>query len=107
MRLTIYFNFLTPDIYIHDNTSDAKGVGAITMSPYVVNQTDYLNLDTQPSGTTVTQTADHLNVMSQGTAPSYKLHMVLHATINAQACQLPLSTTCLRLVASLGSLTAT
>ena len=39
MRLTIYFNFLTPDIYIHDNTSDAKGVGAITMSPYVVKIT--------------------------------------------------------------------
>jgi hypothetical protein len=86
MRMTVFVGFANgaPDIYIHDNSSDLKGIGAVTGSPYVVNQTDYFNLDTQPSSTTVADTVDHLNVISQGVAPSWHLHVNLHATVNSQ-----------------------
>jgi hypothetical protein len=87
MRMTVFVglvNGVPVDIYIHDNSSDLKGVGLITGSPYVVNQTDYFNLDTQASGTTVVDTVDHLNVISQGVAPSWHFDVTLHATVNSQ-----------------------
>jgi len=38
----------------------------------------------QPSGTTVADVVDHLNVISEGVAPSFKFHVTVHTTINAQ-----------------------
>jgi hypothetical protein len=86
MRVTIFVGMANGafELYMHDNSSDLRGIGDFTGSPYVVNQTDYFNLDTQPSGATVLDTVDHLSVISQGVAPSFKLHITMHLTVNSQ-----------------------
>jgi hypothetical protein len=86
MRVTVAVGVANgaPDFYIQQISSDLKGVGLITGSPYVVNQTDYFNLDTQPSGSAVVDTVDHLNVISKGIAASFKFHVTLHLTVNSQ-----------------------
>jgi hypothetical protein len=85
MRMTVFFDPLTFDTYIRDNSSDLRGVGTVTGSPYVVNQTDYFNFDTNPSGTTVSDTVDHLDVISHGIAVSFKFHVTIHTTINSNS----------------------
>jgi len=73
-----------PDTYLKEVGSDLKGVGDVTLSPYVVTQTDTFNQDTMPSGTTVIDTIVHENVISHGIAPDFRLHVTIHLTVNSQ-----------------------
>jgi hypothetical protein len=66
-----------------DNFADVKSTAPAVPSGsnYLISQTDKLSLNISSSGTTSETIVDHLNEISQGSAPNFLFHSTFHITL--------------------------